>query len=105
MQEVCKMTVLRVIGSEHGETDMDNLAEARKYYTDMVSTQQILQYFEMLNTGKFSPLNYDDEEKNKLKYGVTPPSEYDLTQVKVPITIFYGSADALVSPKVSFDLI
>lgn len=102
MTEVCKTTVLRVVGAERGETDMDNLAETRKYYTDMVSTQQILQYFEMINTGKFSPLNYDVEQKNMLKYGVSPPTEYDLTQVKVPITIFYGSADGLVSPKVRF---
>lgn len=102
MQEVCKATVLRIVGSEHGETNMDNLAETRKYYTDLVSTQQVLQYFEMINTGKFSPLNYDYEEKNKRKYGVSPPSEYDLSQVKVPITLFYGSTDGLVSPKVRF---
>lgn len=100
MREVCKTTILRIIGQEYGETDLDTLTETRKYYTDMVSTQQVLQYFQMINTGKFAPLNYDYEEKNKQKYGVSPPNDYDLAKVKVPLTIFYGSADALVSPKV-----
>lgn len=103
MQEICKATVLRVIGAEYGEMDMDNLAQARKYYTDLVSTQQALQYFEMINSGKFVPLNYDNNEaKNSRKYGVHPPVEYDLSQVKTPITIFYGVSDGLISLKVSF---
>uniref|UniRef100_A0A336MM78 Lipase n=1 Tax=Culicoides sonorensis TaxID=179676 RepID=A0A336MM78_CULSO len=99
MQEICKSTVLRVIGQENDETDMNNLAETRKYYTDMASTQQILQYFQMINSGKFWPLDFKNEKKNIYKYGVPTPTDYDLSQVKVPITVFYGTADGLVSPK------
>lgn len=54
----------------------------------------------MVNTGRFAPLNYDNEERNKQKYGVSPPNDHNLTNVKVLLTIFYGSTDGLVSPKV-----
>ncbi|XP_063695994.1 lipase 3-like [Culicoides brevitarsis] len=100
MQEICKSTIVRVIGAEHGETDIDNLAESRKYYTDLASTQQVLQYFEMINTCKFIPMNYDNNEaKNLQHYGQHPPVEYDLSSISVPITIFYGTTDGLISLK------
>lgn len=44
-------------------------------------------------TGTFSPFRYKNAAINRLKYGVTPPEPYNLTETTVPVTIIYSQSD------------
>ena len=64
------------------------------------STQTVLHFAQMVNSGRFCKYDYGQEE-NQRKYGQATPPEYDLRQVKVPVTLIWGQNDWLADPKVS----
>ena len=51
----------------------------------------------------FQAFDYGKKE-NLERYGTPYPEAYDLSQVTVPVYIFYGEKDAVVPPAVSSKL-
>lgn len=53
----------------------------------------------MTRSGTFGQYNYG-QEMNKIMYGSEEPPRYNLTDVTVPVSIYYGAGDFLVTSKV-----
>ncbi|KAL6431842.1 hypothetical protein ACFW04_007361 [Cataglyphis niger] len=60
------------------------------------SAKTILHYIQGYQSGKFRQYDYG-REKNLLIYNSPEPPDYDLTNITVPIALFYGPGDWLVN--------
>ncbi|KAL1501107.1 hypothetical protein ABEB36_006494 [Hypothenemus hampei] len=61
------------------------------------STKQIHHYTQIMESREFKRFNYGRRE-NLRKYGTPKPPMYNLSNIKVPMLLFYGSGDFLASP-------
>ncbi|XP_042239935.1 gastric triacylglycerol lipase-like isoform X2 [Homarus americanus] len=62
------------------------------------STQTLFHFAQGFNSGRFQ--NFDwGKKKNLLHYGQIEPPEYDVTKIKVPITMFWANNDWLAGEK------
>jgi len=62
------------------------------------STQNVLQFGQMINTGKFQKYDYGSKSKNKQHYNQDTPPVYDVTQMETPVVLYSGSNDWLADP-------
>lgn len=66
------------------------------------SWKQLIHYGQMINSGKFQMYDYRNSggstNKNLKLYGTEQPPEYQLSRVRVPTALYYGTSDNLLSP-------
>lgn len=70
-----------------------------KYTSDNVAIKQFWHYIQLMFTDKFQL--YDYQPNNQKFYGSNVVPMYNLSNLNVPITIFYGTPDSLVNFTVS----
>ena len=64
------------------------------------STKTLIHFGQEIESGKFRQFDYG-REKNLLIYNATEPPDYNLTNIKVPIGLFYADNDWLADSLVS----
>ncbi|KAG5667103.1 hypothetical protein PVAND_015102 [Polypedilum vanderplanki] len=96
---MCTNAIQMICGRNDNGTETDSrvLPILIKYLAHAVSTKQINHYIQMYQSGKFQQYNYG--MKNKAIYGQSYPPEYELKNVKIPISIYAGKNDMLVAEK------
>jgi len=62
------------------------------------STKNVLHLSQMVNSGKFNKYDYG-KLGNQERYGSDKPPEYDLSKVRVPTVVVYGTMDVIAPPK------
>lgn len=72
-----------------------------KTVVDNVSMKQLGHYAQLVQNAKFARYDYGTVD-NRKHYKSNNPPEYNLTKIEVPITVIYGSKDALVSLTVNY---
>lgn len=70
-----------------------------KYTFDNIAMKQFFHFVQLLFTDKFQL--YDNAPRNEEFYGSDHVPEYNLTNLKSPLTVFYGTRDILVNWTVS----
>ncbi|CAF4850998.1 unnamed protein product [Pieris macdunnoughi] len=80
-------------GSENSLVDKSMLPVIYGHYPSTSSTLQFIHYGQLINSGRFCRFDFGD--KNILKYGDILPPNYDLSNVVVPIVLFYSNNDWL----------
>lgn len=75
-----------------------------KKVVDNISMKQLTHFAQLVRDGRFAMYNYGTIE-NRKRYKSDNSPEYNLTLIEVPITVIYGSKDALVSPTVDCNFI
>lgn len=75
-----------------------------KTVIDNVSLKQLAHFAQVVHNAKFARFDYGSVE-NRKHYKSTNPPEYNLTRIEVPITVIYGSKDALVSLTVNVKIL
>lgn len=70
-----------------------------KSLMDSASLKQVLHFAQLATSGKFQKFDYGEDNIKHYKKNKVP--EYDLSLIKVPITIFCGSQDALIPMQVN----
>lgn len=71
-----------------------------KYTADNISIKQLWHFIQLMFTDKFQ--QYDYAPNNQEFYGSDVIPEYNISNLNVPITIFYGTSDTLVNFTVSY---
>ncbi|XP_058044131.1 lipase member M-like isoform X3 [Ahaetulla prasina] len=66
------------------------------YFPDSTSVQNILHWGQIYKTGQFRAFDYGDG--NKERYNQDEPPSYNVERITVPISIWYGENDLLVTP-------
>lgn len=63
------------------------------------SIQNIIHFAQMIATNKTSKYKYSTDEENIKAYGSPNPTEYDLTLIRTPIALYWGSEDWFAVPE------
>lgn len=63
------------------------------------SLKTLVHYVQLVKTGRFQQFDYGNPEYNMMVYGEKAPPEYDLSNVKLNITIFWAQNDLIVNEK------
>ena len=71
--------------------------------TSGMSTKTIIHYGQLVLSGKFRQFDY--ESKNINVYNQSEPLDYNLTNIRIPISLFWSSDDWLSTPSVSHALL
>ncbi|XP_033227336.1 lipase 3-like [Belonocnema kinseyi] len=91
--------IKNIFGIDSNGVDLEVLKKEVSYIPGGCSTKQFLHYnFGRNHPGTFRQYDYGKSENMKI-YNSTIPPDYPLEKVTIPIAIFQGLQDFLVSPK------
>lgn len=63
---------------------------------DGSSTRQLLHFGQFFRSGGFNQFDYENKRINRQKYGRVTPPPYNLTNIEVPLHLYYSNYDNLV---------
>jgi lysosomal acid lipase/cholesteryl ester hydrolase len=73
----------------------EDLLTFYSHFPSSIATMQLIQYSQMSVSNKFQKYDYGKEENLK-KYGQEEPPLYNLTNIIVPLVMYYGKHDILI---------
>lgn len=96
---LCENSMSMIFGQNKEELELDTkiLPDFLKHVAHAVSIKQILHFSQLCSSGKFR--QYDYLEKNRKQYNSSTPPEYNLQNIKIPVYLYSGGSDALVSER------
>lgn len=59
--------------------------------------RQGIHYIQLTRDGGFRQFDYEDKKINQQIYGSNTPPDYNLTQITVPVNLFYSKDDTTAS--------
>ncbi|XP_029671560.1 lipase 3-like [Formica exsecta] len=95
-QKFCTSLIFLICGDNPEQFDYALLPVILSHDPAGSSTKTLLHYLQALQTNKFRQYDYG-RKKNLLMYNSAEPPDYDLTNITVPIALFYGANDWLVN--------
>ncbi|KAL6431836.1 hypothetical protein ACFW04_007361 [Cataglyphis niger] len=95
-KEICALLIFTICGYDPEQFDYNLLPVILNHDPAGASAKTILHYIQGYQSGKFRQYDYG-REKNLLIYNSPEPPDYDLTNITVPIALFYGPGDWLVN--------
>ncbi|XP_070157969.1 uncharacterized protein [Polyergus mexicanus] len=95
-KEICAKLIFLICGYDPEQFDYTLLPVILNHDPAGASTKTILHYIQGYQSGKFRQYDYG-QEKNLVIYNSPEPPDYDLTNITVPIALFYGPGDWLVN--------
>ncbi|XP_063697757.1 lipase 1-like [Culicoides brevitarsis] len=99
LSRVCANMMVNMIGQPAENVDKKQLlAFLFKLVGDNSSLKQFTHYVQMMRSAKFQMYDYGTEENIKI-YQSDDPTEYNLTQITVPMTIWRAEHDPLSTEK------
>lgn len=81
---------MRIIFFFEFQTSLRNILE---FTPAGASTKQALHYIQLIRSGDFRQFDYEDKKLNHIMYGSQIPPSYNLTQITVPVNLFYSKDD------------
>jgi pimeloyl-ACP methyl ester carboxylesterase len=80
------------------DIDHEALAVLTMHEPSPTSVTNMAHWSQLVRTGKFEAFDHGVEQ-NLIMYGTEYPEEYNVSNIKVPIAIYYGDKDYLANPK------
>ncbi|CAL8123995.1 unnamed protein product [Orchesella dallaii] len=93
----CLILIKVLLGDDHGFITQDKLSLITMVTPNAFSARILIHDWQMIGSGGFHEYDYGIT-KNKVIYGRAQPPEYNLTNVRVPVSIMVGAKDLLGSP-------
>ncbi|CAL8131291.1 unnamed protein product [Orchesella dallaii] len=94
---ICDNTLFAFYGADAPQLDYENFPNIIRKLQDNLSLKVLFHGLQRLHTCEFLKYDYGSE-KNLIKYGTKDPPPYNMRNVRVPLHIFSGESDNLVSP-------
>ncbi|XP_071548519.1 gastric triacylglycerol lipase-like [Panulirus ornatus] len=95
---ICENLQFLITGFDPSRADEEMVPVILSHNPAGTSTQTLFHFVQSFNSGRFQ--HYDwGKNKNILHYGQAQPPEYDVTNIKIPITMFWANNDWLTSEK------
>ncbi|KFB37048.1 AGAP011718-PA-like protein [Anopheles sinensis] len=69
-----------------------------------ISTRQLIHFGQLMQTRKFQQFDHKNHMINMQRYGQGKPPEYNLSRVRLPVSLFYGTRDFVTSIKDAYKL-
>lgn len=105
IQELCKIIVFLIAGYDRAQLDGAFIPVITTNSPAGANLKQFLHYLQNLNSGGFRNWDFHDEALNIEAYGTAEPPSYDISKITVPVSVFHGENDWLVSVTVSIQQI
>jgi len=97
-QLLCKNVLFMIGGPDSDQLNSTRLPVYLAHSPSGTSTRTMVHIGQMINSGKFQSYDYGDKKKNLEHYQQKTPPEFDLSDIKTPISIFAGGKDWLAAP-------
>lgn len=95
-QELCANILFLIAGYSSDQLDRSLLPIIMENTPAGASTNQIIHYAQLVNSGKFRMFDHGPL-RNLLRYGSRTPPDYKLDLIETPVYLHYGLNDWLVS--------
>ncbi|XP_043266109.1 lipase 3-like [Colletes gigas] len=95
-QPICTNVMTLFGGRNEKELNYTLLPDIGQYDPAGASIRQFTHYAQLQTSGNFEQFNYGPVD-NMIKYGSINPPKYDLASIKMPVYLFYGNNDEMVS--------
>jgi pimeloyl-ACP methyl ester carboxylesterase len=96
-KEVCKALAFTICGPSVS-VNITRLPVYLSHFPSGTSVKNMVHFAQMVVNGKFQMYDYASASENMKHYNQTTPPLYDLTQVKVPVALYWGQQDWLADP-------
>lgn len=85
LNTICVKVLCIFCGFNKGEQEMDGsiMQDYLEHMTHSISLKQILHYFQLYKSGRFTPFDYGDQ--NLRVYGSPTPPDYPLPRIETPV--------------------
>ena len=97
-KHVCSNVNFVMAGIDTSGMDSDLIPVIASHLPSGASTRQILQYAQAVSSHEFRKLDYGIDINKKI-YGHHQPPKYNLTEVSVPVALYYSEEDWLAHPR------
>ncbi|XP_036139605.1 lipase 3 [Monomorium pharaonis] len=97
-EKICTNAIFLICGFDKEQFDYNLLPAILSHHPAGVSTKTIVHFSQEIISGKFRQYDYGCE-KNMLIYNATEPPDYNLTNITVPIALFYSDNDWLADSR------
>ncbi|XP_053668622.1 lipase 3-like [Anopheles marshallii] len=98
MSELCR-EMLRGFFSTTADRSRNLLPSIVDDLLTSVSTRQLIHFGQLMQTKKFQQFDYRNYMLNTQKYGQAKPPEYNLTRVRLAVSLYHGTNDFITSTK------
>lgn len=98
-QELCVDALFTLVGKDYDQINRTILPNFLEYLPAGGSFNQLTHYLQLIASNRFQLYNYNNKTKNIQKYGKSIPPDYNLANVAAPMTLYYGTMDALSVPR------
>lgn len=97
-QDLCVNAFFTVVGFNNDQLNRTIIPDLLQHFPAGVSWKQIVHYGQLIMSKRFQLYDYYDKSKNLEVYGTSTPPQYDLDNVEIPMTLYYGTSDSLLVP-------
>lgn len=102
-QELCSTFIFMWCGFDSEQLNRTLMPAIFENMPSGVSARQFVHYGQIYQTGKFQMFDYRLKKKNMKVYRRSKPPEYNLSNVKIPVALLFGTADVMNSEYVYTD--
>jgi lysosomal acid lipase/cholesteryl ester hydrolase len=95
---VCSNAMFLIGGPDSHQLNTTRLPVYISHSPSGTSTRTIIHIGQMINSGKFQAFDFGDKKKNQERYHQDTPTEYDISAMETPISVFSGGLDWLADP-------
>ncbi|CAL8123999.1 unnamed protein product [Orchesella dallaii] len=95
---VCLIFIKVAFGDDQGLITQDKMPLITMVAPNTFSVKVAIHGWQMVGSGRFHEYDYGIT-KNKVIYGTAHPPDYNLTNVRVPVSIMVGATDFLANPR------
>ncbi|KAE9551238.1 hypothetical protein FO519_005549 [Halicephalobus sp. NKZ332] len=97
MSPLCDNILFQIAGPDSKDINMTRVMVYVDHTPAGTSTKNIIHWAQMVSSKKFR--KYDYGSQNEEYYGQSSPPEYNISNIKIPTSIFYSKNDWLADPE------
>jgi gastric triacylglycerol lipase len=93
--DVCGNQLSKIYGYNPVYDNYDQINVILQYEPGGTSVFNMIHWQQLVKSGKFCKYDYGMKENIK-KYGAPMPPDYDLSKIKIPVNMFFGTYDSII---------
>ncbi|XP_066146455.1 lipase 3-like isoform X2 [Euwallacea fornicatus] len=97
LQDLCIHVIGLFAGFDADQVDKSKLAVFLSNTPNGVSVKEVFHFVQEISSGAFRQYDFGNAASNLLHYGTSEPPSYNISEVTVPLAVYYAKNDFLAS--------